>query len=87
MEKIKQYKYLIIVVLIILVGAFYLTQIKNRSSCTVKGNINSSKEKIYHVVGCGSYDKTTIDESRGEHWFCSEQEALDAGWRKASNCN
>jgi micrococcal nuclease len=57
------------------------------SSCTIKGNINSTKEKIYHVIGCGSYEKTTIDESKGEKWFCSEQEALDAGWRKALNCN
>lgn len=55
--------------------------------CTIKGNINSKKEKIYHVIGCGSYNKTTIDESAGERWFCSEQEAIDAGWRKALNCN
>jgi len=57
------------------------------SSCTIKGNINSSGEKIFHVVGCGSYDKTSIDESNGEKWFCSEQEALNSGWRKALNCN
>lgn len=56
-------------------------------ACTIKGNISSTKEKIYHVIGCGSYNKTTIDESKGERWFCSEQEALDAGWRKALNCN
>jgi len=55
--------------------------------CTIKGNISSTKERIYHVIGCGSYGKTTIDESKGEKWFCSEQEALDAGWRKALNCN
>lgn len=56
-------------------------------SCTIKGNISSTKEKIYHMIGCGSYEKTTIDESKGEKWFCTEQEALDAGWRKALNCN
>jgi len=56
-------------------------------SCDIKGNIGSTKEKIYHVVGCGSYDKTVIDESKGEKYFCSEKEALDAGWRKALNCN
>jgi len=43
-------------------------------------------EKIYHMIGCASYDKTVIDESAGEKWFCAEQEALDAGWRKALNC-
>ncbi|MDD5075378.1 MAG: S-layer homology domain-containing protein, partial [Candidatus Peribacteraceae bacterium] len=55
-------------------------------SCTIKGNISTSGEKIYHLPGCSSYDKTTIDESTGEHWFCSEQEATAAGWRKARNC-
>ncbi len=55
-------------------------------SCEIKGNISSSDEKIYHLPGCGSYDKTVIDESAGERWFCSEQEARDAGWRKAQNC-
>lgn len=57
------------------------------SSCTIKGNINSSKEKIYHMIGCASYEKTKIDISQGERMFCTEQEALDAGWRKALNCN
>jgi micrococcal nuclease len=55
-------------------------------ACTIKGNISSIKEKVYHVVGCGSYTKTVIDESKGERWFCTEQEAISAGWRKALNC-
>lgn len=55
-------------------------------SCTIKGNISASGEKIYHLQGCGSYAKTMIDESRGEQWFCSESEAQSAGWRKALNC-
>ncbi|HXK40681.1 MAG TPA: thermonuclease family protein [Candidatus Paceibacterota bacterium] len=56
------------------------------SSCDIKGNISSSDEKIYHVPGCASYNATKIDEARGEKWFCSETEALAAGWRKALNC-
>jgi micrococcal nuclease len=57
------------------------------TGCTIKGNISTKNdEKIYHVVGCGSYNKTVIDESKGERWFCTEQEAQDAGWRKAKNC-
>ena len=55
-------------------------------SCLIKGNISSSGEKIYHLLGCGSYSKTKIDEARGEKWFCSESEAQAAGWRKALNC-
>lgn len=56
------------------------------ADCAIKGNISSSGEKIFHVQGCGSYDKTAIDESKGERWFCSEDEAVSAGWRKAKNC-
>jgi micrococcal nuclease len=55
-------------------------------NCPIKGNINSKKEKIYHLQGCDSYDKTVIDEKSGERWFCSEEEAESAGWRKALNC-
>ena len=54
--------------------------------CLVKGNVSSSGEKIYHVPGCGSYNVTKIDEARGEKWFCTEEEAAAAGWRKAKNC-
>ena len=45
-----------------------------------KGNISRSG-KIYHVPGSGSYEKTRIDESKGERWFCTEEEAKAAGWR------
>lgn len=55
-------------------------------SCDIKGNISSSGERIYHIVGCGSYNQAKIDEDRGEKWFCTEAEAVNAGWRKALNC-
>ena len=48
--------------------------------CLIKGNI-SQNGRIYHVPGSASYDVTKIDESAGERWFCSEAEALAAGWR------
>jgi len=48
--------------------------------CRIKGNVSSSG-KIYHVPGHGSYDQTVIDESKGERWFCTEEEARAAGWR------
>ncbi len=49
-------------------------------NCTIKGNISSSG-RIYHVPGDAAYDKTRIDDSRGERWFCTEAEAKAAGWR------
>jgi micrococcal nuclease len=60
--------------------------VQQTSGGSIKGNISSSGEKIYHMVGCASYDKTVIDESAGERWFSTEQEAQQAGWRKAGNC-
>lgn len=46
----------------------------------IKGNI-SSGGKIYHMPGQRDYDKTSIDESKGERWFATEKEAQNAGWR------
>jgi len=65
-------------------GANTNTIVDAPNGCVIKGNI--STEKIYHLSGCDSYDKTVIDESAGERWFCAEEEAVAAGWRKAKNC-
>lgn len=50
--------------------------------CAIKGNI-SSHGHIYHMPWSPWYDRVKIDEARGERWFCSEAEALAAGWRPA----
>lgn len=50
----------------------------------IKGNISASGEKIYHVQGGANYTSTKIDKE-GESWFCSEEEAVEAGFRKAGN--
>lgn len=49
----------------------------------VKGNISRSGEKIYHLPGQANYEQVKIDELKGEAFYCSEQEAIDAGFRKA----
>jgi micrococcal nuclease len=52
-----------------------------KHGCTnplIKGNINSKREKIYHVPG-GDYYNVTKPEKQ----FCNEQEALNAGFRKS----
>lgn len=59
---------------------------QNDDGCKIKGNVSTNGDKIYHMPGCGSYEKTVINETAGERWFCSEQDALNAGWRKAKNC-
>jgi hypothetical protein len=49
--------------------------------CKIKGNISAKGEKIYHLPGSSSYERTAINERAGERWFCSEDEAVAAGWR------
>ena len=63
------------------------SDVKSSEDCLIKGNISfSTGEKIYHIPGCKSYEDTQINTSKGEKWFCSEQEAINASWRKAKNC-
>lgn len=52
--------------------------------CAIKGNISyTTGEKIYHLPGMRFYDDTVIDTSAGERWFCTEAEAVSAGWRRS----
>lgn len=53
--------------------------------CVVKGNIRDGV-KTYHVPGCYNYDDTIIDTSFGDQWFCVEEEAIAAGFTKATGC-
>ena len=57
------------------------------NGCSIKGNISASGEKIFHTASCDYYAKTRINTDAGEQWFCSEDDALSAGWRKALNCS
>ncbi|MGB8274292.1 MAG: hypothetical protein WCF16_03370 [Alphaproteobacteria bacterium] len=54
-----------------------------RRGCQIKGNINDEGERIYHVPGGQFYDRTRINQSNGERWFCTEAEARAAGWRRS----
>lgn len=51
-------------------------------ACRIKGNI-SGNGFIYHVPGQEFYERTGINEDRGERWFCSAAQARAAGWRPA----
>ncbi|WP_179887168.1 hypothetical protein [Bacillus sp. AFS088145] len=57
---------------------------ESRSDCDIKGNISyNTGEKIYHLPEDQFYDVTEIDESNGEAWFCSEEEAEAEGFRRS----
>lgn len=51
--------------------------------CDIKGNINRHGDKIYHMPGGRWYEQARIDENRGQRWFCSEEDAQSAGWRRS----
>lgn len=55
---------------------------ENRA-CNIKGNVSTQGERIYHVPGQKYYNDTRISPSHGERWFCSEEEARAAGWRRS----
>lgn len=57
---------------------------QEQNYCNIKGNINfSTGEKIYHLPEQKYYDSTQINEAAGGRWFCTEEEAVAAGWRKS----
>src|SRR5207245_4975342 len=49
------------------------------AGCPIKGN---PKSGIYYTEGCRSYRSY----ENPKRWFCSEEEAQAAGFRKAKNC-
>src|SRR5881227_3079103 len=56
-------------------------------SCGIKGKLAvrarvTGNIGIYHLRGCPSYPATT----KPDRWFCSEDDAQAAGFRKAYNC-
>lgn len=54
------------------------------NECNIKGNISiGSGERIYHMPGQEYYRATIIRPEYGERWFCSEEEARAAGWRRS----
>lgn len=53
--------------------------------CTIKGNVRDG-QKTYHLTSCDNYNQGIIDEAYGDHWFCTEKEAVAAGFTKAAGC-
>lgn len=55
--------------------------------CSIKGNISTGEfGKTYFTKECNNYAQVKIDPDRGEEYFCSEKEAIDAGFTKARYC-
>jgi endonuclease YncB( thermonuclease family) len=57
------------------------------SGCSIKGKFAvrarvTGNVGVYHLQGCSSYPALT----KPDRWFCSEDDAQAAGFRKAYNC-
>ena len=63
-------------------GEWQVAETTAPGGCAIKGNI-SGHGHIYHVPWGPWYDKVSVNEARGERWFCSEADAMAAGWRAA----
>ena len=53
---------------------------KAPEGCAIKGNITKNG-RIYHMPWSPWYAQIKIDADKGKRWFCTEAEALAAGWR------
>jgi hypothetical protein len=51
--------------------------------CAIKGNV-SSHGRIYHMPRDPWYETVSMDLAKGKRWFCSEADAIAAGWRRSS---
>jgi len=57
-------------------------------SCIIKGNISAkSFGRNYFMEGCPNYNRIKIDVSKGESYFCTEEEAAEAGFNRSVSCD
>ncbi len=49
--------------------------------CRIKGDIGVGGKRYYHVPGSAAYDSVDVEQNRGERWFCTEMDAIRAGWK------
>jgi len=58
-----------------------------KEGCNIKGNYRpADNTRIYHTSDCYNYDRITIKSGTSDRWFCNEEEAKKAGFRKSNDC-
>jgi endonuclease YncB( thermonuclease family) len=50
--------------------------------CPIKGQV-SGASRVYVLPWSPDYERVRVQKARGERWFCSEQEAVAAGFKAA----
>lgn len=63
------------------------TQMVNtlNQKCSIKGN-QRANEKIYYTPSCWYYDQVKVQLYGDDQWFCTENDAVKAGFRKPEDC-
>jgi endonuclease YncB( thermonuclease family) len=51
--------------------------------CPIKGLVTGAG-RVYLLPWSADYDRGRVQKGRGERWFCSEREALAAGWKASA---
>jgi micrococcal nuclease len=65
----------------------YQTENIKNPKCNIKGNIEKGYgTKTYQRRDCPEYSSTIVELSLGEQWFCTEAEALVAGFPPSAHC-
>lgn len=53
----------------------------------IKGNIDpATYQMTYHLPVCPQYKQVVLNLAYGDSWFCTENEAREAGFKKAERC-
>jgi endonuclease YncB( thermonuclease family) len=56
----------------------------NASGCVIKGNVTGNG-RIYHMPWSPWYARIHMTPDKGKRWFCTEAEAIAAGWRPVAH--
>lgn len=51
--------------------------------CQIKGNIDRLGKRWYHLPGFRHYEATEVNFVHGDRWFCTEEDAQAAGFKRA----
>ena len=55
--------------------------------CIIKGNISEhGYGKTYFFPGCANYNRVKVDLEKGDRYFCTKEEAEQAGFKMAEGC-
>ncbi|HUV43139.1 MAG TPA: thermonuclease family protein [Patescibacteria group bacterium] len=55
----------------------------DKNGCQIKGNVDRLDKRWYHLPSFRHYEATEVNLKHGDRWFCSEGEALEAGFERA----